>query len=301
MTREFYTIRGEAESEQDKVTRQGYERYRKESRNYLEDTEIAEIYLKIVDAFPFEWVDEVFKQIYKNCQIEDKFIEGSHGKNDVVLYESEKKAYAKYNQILNTTFLYVPAIERALNELAKDNSLDKTKLRALLIQRILIHEFVHAHAKSRCCGLENFNNKKSGDVELESGLSSHLIPVGQKGVFMYEYEVKIMEGLNEGVTDLIASDIFDRFLEREGVKNSEEAINFIQLYDTKVDSYGIHKFAVNDLIQTIAERNNLSFKTAYEALLHQYFVNGPLTSELSLWIESMCGSAYVDILRKLPV
>ncbi|PIR83349.1 hypothetical protein COU19_00870 [Candidatus Kaiserbacteria bacterium CG10_big_fil_rev_8_21_14_0_10_56_12] len=288
MRREFIQASGKPENKRDKAFRAQVEAAARKNAPESQAPS-AELYRPCLEAFPYEWLNGVFRYIHDRSRVPTEFRDLIQGTEGVQLKELETEM-GSYAQMINVVKLDPTRMENKIPA-AVELGLDAAFTRQLLLTRVLIHEAVHAYSKTLCSGVELFRKQKEGTFVVESGLEKRtFVKSGADGEVVLQSAGG--RALNEGLVDILADDIFREYLSMQGLTNSAETSKFLAFYEQRADPYREYRIDVAEIADSIAADRGVDMRTVIQAFIQQLSAEGPLSEELKAWIEELGANVF---------
>jgi hypothetical protein len=225
-------------------------------------TEIKD-FLKKID---FNLLNKLFSEEYSKSGLSPElmnFVGAEH------IYSQVKGsgAYAEYQHEPNLIAINLKIFDYLIKE--KEFSEDLARL------QILIHELTHAVAKLDC--YVSFESRNPTDAGYKK-----MVP---RTVFT---------GFNEGVTDKIASELVQKYVQQSDFANTTEGIFFTEKYEME-GPYSLEVHQVNVFINLLAKSSGLSKETVWGAV-KAGALNGDnlYTGELREFLNQEVGSEFMN-------
>lgn len=223
----------------------------------------------------FDYYETVYRRIAEKSGLDPAKI--IFLRPDRILLANWKNQWGSYDQLGN--FIVLNDLETALN--ARKIGLSYNGLLA----RLLFHEEIHATAKVVCIGEDS---KKGPDI-LQSGYHTAKGMTDEDPDFFW---------FNEGVTDLLASEIFQEYVVAEGQSSPDITMHVQKIFDE-----GNYKEAitlVRIIINKISNSAGIPKEVVWHALIRgAYSAERFEDPELRRLFDETVGSGMLEKIRKL--
>lgn len=239
---------------------------------------ISEELNSIVEKIDFDTIKKILSEILhksfdpENSELDETYninfippenIYAAKSLKDENIEKLNRSTVAAYHPKLN---IIMVDIEKSFNKEEKENF--------YRLLKFLIHEETHANSRTICYKNVQFegdalkiNEQSFSGFHIRQ--NEYLIGYDEQGdeELLEDKNINFYKAFNEGVTEKITDEIYKEYLKRTGIESKEKAV----MKNNPVESYEDEMKLINNIIEAIAIKFDVSEITVWQALKKSYF------------------------------